>query len=431
MSGSYNEFDTIFAPASGSGQAAITVLRLSGPNTASILAALCPLPPPRRAQLRRIRNLSGDTVDHGLVLWFPGPGSFTGEDAAELHLHGGRAVLSAAADALVDLGARPAEPGEFSRRAFLNGKLDLLEAEAIADLIAAETDSQRQQALRQMDGALGTIYRDWSSRLLQLLAAQEALIDFPDEDLPAEVETANAIQLARLRTEIDAHLADHRGERLRDGLVFAVTGAVNSGKSTLINALVAREAAITSPVPGTTRDVLEIRIDLGGVPVTLLDTAGLRDTDDPIEAEGVRRARARMEDADLVVHLSNTADAPPETSAPLLLVDSKTDLAPARRAGAIGISVHSGAGMQELRNVLTARVQALTQRAGPPPLTRARHRAALNEAATSLARAAIAPLPELRAEDLRLAHRALGRITGATGVEDLLDSLFRQFCIGK
>lgn len=431
MNGTYNDQDTIFAPASGSGQAAISVLRLSGPKTAEKVSALCRLPPPRRAQFRVIRNLSGAIIDRGVVLWFPGPGSFTGEDSAELHLHGGRAVLSAAADALVELGVRPAEPGEFSRRAFLNGKLDLLEAEAVADLIDAETESQRRQALRQMEGALGAIYRDWAGRLLHLLAAQEALIDFPDEDLPPEVEFANATHLTRLRAEIDAHLADHRGERLRSGLVFAITGPVNAGKSTLINELSGREAAITSAIPGTTRDVLEIRIDLAGIPLTLLDTAGLRETDDPVEAEGVRRARARMERADLVLHLSAGGESPPEITTPLLLVDTKIDLAGLRRAGAIGISVHTGAGMDVLRQTLIARARAMTESSGPPPLTRSRHRSALNETSVSLARAVCAPLPELRAEDIRLAHRALGRITGATGVEDLLDSLFRQFCIGK
>lgn len=431
MIGNYNDTDTIFAPATGIGQAAVSVVRLSGPGCGAVLGRLCRVPPAREARLRVLRNVSGDVIDRGLVLWLPGPGSFTGEDCAELHLHGGRAVLAAAADALVALGARPAEPGEFSRRAFLNGRLDLLEAEAVADLIAAETDAQRRQALRQMDGALGTVYRDWAERLLHLLAAQEALIDFPDEDLPPEVEAANAVHLARLRQEIDAHLADHRGERLRDGLVFAVTGPVNAGKSSLVNMLAEREVAITSPVPGTTRDVLEIRIDLGGVPVTLLDTAGLRETEDAVEAEGVRRARARMAEADLVLHLSADGTPAPATDAPLLRVDTKLDLNPPRRAGAMAVSVVTGAGIGDLRAALAAEAVRLTQAAGPPPLTRARHRAALVEAAACLARAAEAPLPELRAEDLRLARRAIGRITGASGVEDLLDSLFRQFCIGK
>jgi tRNA modification GTPase len=432
MTGPYVESDTIFAAASGAGQAAITVVRLSGPKAGDVLSALCaPQPRPREARLRSLRNASGELLDHAIALWLPGPGSFTGEDSAELHLHGGRAVLAAVAGALVDAGARPAEPGEFSRRAFLNGKMDLLEAESIADLIAAETDAQRRQALRQMDGSLGDLYRGWAERLLHLLAAQEALIDFPDDDLPPEVEEAAAAHLAALRHEIAAHLADARGERLRDGLVFAIVGPVNAGKSTLVNALARRDAAITSASPGTTRDVLEVRVDIAGVPVTFLDTAGLRDTDDPVEAEGVRRARARMEHADLVLHLSASGDAPPTTATPILAIDTKTDLHPARRQGAIGISATTGDGMDALLATLAAWVADLTQASGPPPLTRARHRAALTEASACLARAATAGLPELRAEDLRLAQRALGRITGAVGVEDLLDSLFRQFCIGK
>lgn len=428
----YNDNDTIFAPASGSGRAAITVLRLSGPRAGAILSSLCQPPPAREARLRILRDDTGDGLDHALVLWFPGPGSYTGEDCAELHLHGGRAVLDAVAAELTRLGARPAEPGEFSRRAFLHDRLDLLEAEAVADLVEAETDAQRRQALRQLEGTLGVLYRDWSTRLLQLLAAQEALIDFPDEDIPADVDAANRQRLSALRAEIDRHLADdRRGERLREGLVFAVIGPVNAGKSTLINALAQRDAAITSPIAGTTRDVLEIRIDLAGVPVTLLDTAGLRDSDDPIEAEGIRRARTRMAGADLVLHLSDGSDAPPDVPAPLLLIDTKIDLAPTRRLGALGISVTSGLGMECLGATLARHARALTQRAGPPPLTRARHRVALTEAADCLARAATAPLQELRAEDLRLALRAIGRITGAVGVEDLLDSLFGQFCIGK
>lgn len=432
MSGLYNDSDTIFAPASGLGRSAITVLRLSGADTRPILQALCPLPPPREARLRKLRDAEGDVLDHALVLWFPGPTSFTGEDCAELHLHGGRAVLSGVAEALVRQGARPAEPGEFSRRGFLNGKIDLLESEAIADLIDAETHAQRRQALRQMTGELSRLYRGWSDTLLHLLASQEALIDFPDEDLPPEVEAATAAHLAALQAEIDAHLADNRrGERLREGLQFAIIGQVNTGKSTLINALSKRDAAITSPIPGTTRDILEVRVVLGGVPVTLLDTAGLRETADPIEAEGVRRAQARMAEADLVLHLSDRGDPPPALAAPVLTIDTKADLGGPKRPGAIPISAATGAGMDTLHARLAEQAQALTQSAGPPPLTRARHRAALTETAACLARAAIAPLPELRAEDLRLAQRALGRITGAVGVEDLLDSLFRQFCIGK
>src|SRR5580692_4455742 len=295
--------DTIFAIASGAGRAAIAVMRLSGPDSATMLRALAGrLPPPRHASLQRLRDAAGEELDHALVLWLPAPASYTGEDSAELHLHGGRAVIDGVADALVALGARPAEPGEFTRRAFLNGRMDLIEAEAIGDLVDAETSAQRAQALRQLDGALGVIYRDWAERLRVLLAQQEALIDFPDEDLPVETEALALGELAALTREIGAHLDDgRRGERLREGLVFAVTGAPNVGKSSLVNALAERDVAIVSELPGTTRDTLEARVVFGGVPVTLVDTAGLRETQDAIEAEGVRRARARAAAADLVI----------------------------------------------------------------------------------------------------------------------------------
>jgi tRNA modification GTPase len=276
--------DTIFAVASGAGQAAIAVMRLSGRESHAILASLCGrVPPPRRASFRRLRDAAGSELDQGVVVWLPGPGSYTGEDTAELYLHGGRAVLTGVADALVASGARPAEPGEFTRRAFLNGRMDLTAAEAVHDLVAAETEAQRRQALRQLDGALGTLYSGWADRLRLLLAQQEALIDFPDEDLPPEVEAQVVGELAALQREVAEHLDDgRRGERLRDGLVFAITGRPNVGKSSLMNALAGRDVAIVSATPGTTRDALEARVVLGGVPVTLVDTAGLRDAADVI-----------------------------------------------------------------------------------------------------------------------------------------------------
>jgi tRNA modification GTPase len=426
---------TIFAVASGAGRNAITVLRISGPGSAGILDGMCRRrPAPRVAAVRTLRNRAGEMLDRALVLWLPAPGSYTGEDSAELHLHGGRAVLAAVADALLETDARPAEAGEFSRRAFLNGKLDLLQAEAIADLVDAETDGQRRQALRQMEGALGALYHDWTARLTRLLAAQEALIDFPDEGLPPEAETAVLADPMSLQNEIVAHLDDcRRGERLREGLVFAITGPPNAGKSTLMNALARREVAIVAPSPGTTRDVLEVRLDIGGVPVTLLDTAGLRETRDPVEAEGVRRARARAAQADLVIELVD-ATSPQRTAAgsgDVLRVATKVDLAPAPPGIGIGVAAPSGVGLDGLRDHLAEAARRLTDRSGPPPLTRARHRAALIEAAERLAAAIEAPLPELRGEDLRLALRAIGRVTGQVGVEDILDSVFRQFCIGK
>jgi tRNA modification GTPase len=429
---------TIFAVASGAGRAAVTVLRISGPGCGSMLDALCRRrPAPRIASLRRLRGADGVVLDSAIVLWFPAPRSYTGEDSAELHLHGGRAVLEAVAAALVKLGARPAEPGAFTRRAFLNGRMDLLEAEAVADLVDAETAAQRSQALRQLDGELGGIYRGWTVRLTRLLAQQEALIDFPDEDLPPEVEAGLRAELAALISEICAHLRDgRRGERLRDGLVFAIAGPPNAGKSTLINALARREVAIVSPGAGTTRDVLEVRLDLDGIPVTLLDTAGLRETADEVEAEGVRRARLRLAEADAVLLLRQAGCGLPPTdigpaAGTIIQVATKIDLAPDGHDAMVGISAVTGAGMQRLHELLADTARRLTQSAGPPPLTRARHRQALEEAVARLEAAGEAVMPELRGEDFRLALRALGRITGEVGVEDILDSVFAQFCIGK
>nr|WP_294521113.1 tRNA uridine-5-carboxymethylaminomethyl(34) synthesis GTPase MnmE [uncultured Rhodopila sp.] len=427
--------DTIFALASGSARAAIAVMRISGAAAERAVTALCcgALPVPRRASLRRLRNLGGDLLDQAVVLWFPGPGTYTGEDCAELHLHGGRAVIDGVADALVAAGLRPAEPGEFTRRAFLNGRMDLLEAEAVHDLISAETEAQRHQALRQMEGALGAIYQDWADRLRGILAYQEALIDFPDEDLPPEVEDQLLATLRAVRAEIRTHLDDAgRGEKLREGLFFAITGAPNVGKSTLMNALAERDVAIVSATPGTTRDALETRVVLGGVPVTLVDTAGLRETTDSIEAEGVRRALARVEDADMVLTVVEAgAEVAALASVRHILVANKADLGFPGPAGSVRISAKTGEGVADLRNCLASAARRMTESRGAPPLTRARHRAALSAAAGHLEDAERAELPELRGEDLRLAMRELGRITGHVGVEDILDTLFSRFCIGK
>jgi tRNA modification GTPase len=387
-----------------------------------------------------LRDGAGELLDQALVLWLPGPHSYSGEDSAELHLHAGPAVIDGVADRLVQLGGRPAEPGEFTRRAFLNGRMDLIEAEAVADLVAAETAAQRRQALRQLGGELGAVVQDWADRMVQLLAEQEALIDFPEEDLPPEIERSIQARLAELRGELHRSLTDgHRAERLRDGLVFALAGPPNVGKSTLLNALAGRDVAIVSPVPGTTRDALETRIVLGGVPVTLVDTAGLRATDDPVEREGVRRALARAESADLVVEVSAPDCVPASLPAggasgcPILRVLNKVDLLPEANPirGALGVSARGGTGLDALRETLAAHARALAIVGGSAPLTRARHRAALQDAAASLETAIAAPRPELRAEDLRLAVRAIGRLTGHVDVEDVLDLVFGQFCIGK
>ena len=425
--------DTIFAVASGIGRAALTVLRVSGPDCASILLRVCGrLPVARRASLRSLRGPNGVMLDRALVLWFPGPASYSGEDCCELHLHGGAAVLDGVVSALASLGARPAEAGEFTRRAVIHGRMDLLEAEAIADLVEAETGLQRDQALRQMGGALGTIYAGWAARLLRLLAQQEALIDFPDEDLPAEVEDALQADIAALADEMRDHLAKGgMGERLRTGLVYAIVGAPNAGKSTLINLLCQREVAIVSPQPGTTRDVVEARLEIAGVPVTLSDTAGLREGADAIEAEGIRRARVRMAEADLVIALHEPGMPDVEMGhARVISICTKIDLLD-RAPDGPAISALSGAGIAALWSTLEAETRRLAGLSGEPVLTRARHRVALMQAVDHLSRALDRPWPELRGEELRLAVRALGRLTGAVGVEDVLDSVFGQFCIGK
>jgi tRNA modification GTPase len=375
-----------------------------------------------------------------LVLWFPGPHSVTGEDVAELHLHGSRAVLAAVMAALGREGLRLAEPGEFTRRAFLNDKLDLVQAEAVADLTAAETEAQRRQALRQLDGHLGALYRGWGERLLRLLAHLEAAIDFPDEDLPPEIEARVAAETGALAAEIERHLADgHRGERLRDGIAVAIVGPPNAGKSSLLNQLARREAAITSPIAGTTRDVIEVAIDLTGYPVVFADTAGLRDSGDAIEQEGLRRALARAAAAELRLFVFD-AGCPEDAQGACrwpgpdtLVVANKIDLVADRGVlppAALAVSALTGEGIPGLTAALAARI-ADGYDIAAPLLTRARHSEALDVAADALRRSLGTDLAELRAEDLRLAWRSLGRITGRVDVEDLLDVIFADFCLGK
>ncbi|PWR20653.1 tRNA uridine-5-carboxymethylaminomethyl(34) synthesis GTPase MnmE [Zavarzinia compransoris] len=429
--------ETIFALASGRGRAGVAVLRLSGPRAGGAVAALAGgLPAPRLARLAALRDPGdGTVIDRALVLWFPAPASFTGEDVAEFHVHGGRAILNRLTVILGALGLRPAGPGEFTRRAFENGKLDLSQAEAIADLVDAETEAQRRQALRQLDGAMGRLYEAWRDRLKVLLARLEALIDFPDEGLDEAIEGEVLAGTARLRDELARHLADgHRGERLRDGFEIAITGAPNVGKSSLLNRLAAAEVAIVSEIPGTTRDVIEVALDLGGYRVVLIDTAGLRETDDPIEREGVRRARQRAATADLRLHVVGPGDPAPGLKAgpETITVANKADLGPGP-ADAVPVSARTGAGIDRLLALITARVAERLEPGEAPAITRARHRLAVEEAVAALERA-LSPLPlpaELRAEDLRLALRALGRVVGAVDVEDLLDVIFFEFCIGK
>jgi tRNA modification GTPase len=527
---------TIFALSSGRGPAAIAVIRISGPRAGDALKQLTgKIPSPRQAALARIRDpRTQDIIDEALGLWFPAPHSETGEDVAELQLHGGRAVIAAVLSALASLdGLRPAEAGEFTRRAFENGKLDLTAVEGLADLVAAETQGQRRQAFRQMKGLLGNCAEAWRQRLIQALALVEARIDFSDEaDVPENL-LAPALAIAReLETEIAAALADGgRGERLREGLVVAIAGPPNAGKSTLLNRIARREAAIVSPFAGTTRDVIEVHLDLGGWPVTLLDTAGIRDTADPVELEGVRRARERANGADLVLWVvdagqgaaaenaapdgaaksfpvipgreqsERTRDPGPvsevasgfripasgvgltadtiDSSAPgpiIWLIRNKIDLIGAieqRNEHALpsiitseaafdpnkaltnvvnkgltdrneletingelefNISAGTGDGFDRLLDQLARQAETFLAGAEQAVVTRARHRRALEEVAAALGRAQageVAGREDLLAEELRIAASALGRLTGRVDVEDVLDVIFRDFCIGK
>jgi tRNA modification GTPase len=433
--------DTIFAPATAAGRAAVAVIRVSGPDSSKILQALAaPLPAPRRAALRRL-TARGEALDEALILWLPGPGSFTGEDSAELHLHGGRAGVEAVSRELARLGLRLADPGEFSRRAFQNGKLDLTQAEAIADLVDAEAEAQRRQALGQLEGELSARYEVWRQRLVQALARLEAAVDFPDEDLPETLQAEVGARIGELASELEAALADHgRGERVREGFKIALIGAPNAGKSSLLNRLAGREAAIVTEIAGTTRDVIEVPAVIEGFKVLFADMAGLRESRDPIEAEGVRRARAWAEAADLRLWVIDQA-APAILQEAVrpgdLLLLNKADLPPGPDAGlpvieTLRVSAKTEHGMDALWAALSVRVKALTG-GDFPAVTRLRHRRHLQDAAEALRRGqtALARSPELGAEDLRHAARALGRIAGRIDPEQVLDEVFSSFCIGK
>lgn len=428
----------IFALASAVGRAGVAVVRLSGPGASPIARALAgPLPPARQAVLRRLVH-QGREIDHALLLWFPGPDSFTGEDVAEFHIHGGRAVREALFAALSALGACPAEPGEFSRRAVENGKLDLTRAEAIADLVDAETPAQLRQALRQHDGALADLYEGWRTRLIAALGRAEAAIDFSDDGVGVTEFAAASAAASEISQEIEAHMNDAgRGESMREGLRLTILGPPNAGKSSLINALARRDVAIVSDIAGTTRDVVEARLDLGGYLLQVADTAGVHLTADAIEAEGVRRALSHAAGGMTLLLLDGSqanprAGLPADMPEPDLTVWNKSDLGGHHQG--ICISLKTGEGVSELVKMLQQKVQQkLESKNGAPLLTRPRHRHALNEALGHLQHGVTSPagLPELLAEDLRLAMRAIGRVTGRVDVEELLDFVFRDFCIGK
>ncbi len=446
--------DTIFALASAKGRSGVAVVRVSGPDAFKSCKMLCgdQSPELRTALLRHIKDpVSRETIDQGVVILFQGPASYTGEDVVEYHLHGSVAILQHFTDVLSKQpNHRLAEPGEFTRRAFENEKMDLTEAEAVADLINAETQMQKAQALMQMEGALSRLYDGWRESLSRILAHVEADLEFPDEDMPEGILPQVMPQIKALAEDIDRHLNDkRRGERLRDGVSVVVIGAPNAGKSSLVNALAQRDVAIVSDMAGTTRDVIDVHLDLGGYPVILSDTAGLRPDQlsdkagghDAVEGEGIRRAMKKAQEADIRLLLFDGSQNVPDKHT-FGMIDSDSVVALNKIDQGIpdfaddftdyvGISAASGEGIEQLLAKLGQKIEGLIGLNEAPALTRQRHRDALTDCIESLRRSEVSALPELAAEDLRLAIRALGKITGRVDVEDLLDIVFRDFCIGK
>lgn len=450
---------TIFALASAPGKAGISVIRISGSNAENVVRAICPnadkiINSPRMA----IRSLltepnTNNILDDSLVIWFTAPNSFTGENVVEFHIHGGRAVQQSIFDVLTTIeDVRLAEPGEFTRRAFENSKMDLTEAEGLADLIDAETEAQRKIALRQMGGELCNLYEEWRTSLTHSLAHVEAYIDFSEteEDIPDDVTNSIYENALSLKDKIQNHLDDgHRGERLRDGFEIAIIGAPNAGKSSLLNKITQRDVAIVSTTAGTTRDVIEVSLNLGGYPVIIADTAGLRETSEEIESEGIKRALQRAENADLKIAVIDGKNRPnideitkKQIDDNTIVVINKADLQKAQNcdnvAGVkpITISAKTGEGIGRLLETVTKFVADKMEIGASPVLTRTRHRVALEECVdalqrTTLSKTHISDETELAAEDIRLAARYLGRITGKIEVEELLDVIFSNFCIGK
>lgn len=443
--------DTIFALSTPPGRSGVAVIRISGQNALASLNYFSVSPPkPRMAKLvRLIDPISHTVIDQSLILYFAAPNSFTGEDVVELHIHGGRAIMTAILRHLTSIsGFRPAMAGEFTRRAFDHDKLDLTEVEGLADLIDADTEFQRRQAMRQLSGELGRIYQSWQDRLVRSLAYIEAYLDFPDEEIPPDTYDKMRQSIIGIADDMRDHLSDnHRGERLRTGLVGAIIGAPNAGKSSLLNALARREAAIVSAVAGTTRDVITVDLDVGGYPITLADTAGLRDSNDEIEREGIRRSKMTAQSADFKILLLDAMQ-PEQANDPQLqqFVDDRTIIVWNKIDAAnmvanvsdfvfgkktVKLSAQTGYNQQEFLVILTEWAAANMGMGESPAITRTRHRSAVQAALDAITRFVVASQPELAAEDLRLAVRAMGAILGKVDVEDLLDIIFRDFCIGK
>ncbi|WP_299600776.1 tRNA uridine-5-carboxymethylaminomethyl(34) synthesis GTPase MnmE [uncultured Tateyamaria sp.] len=426
--------DTIFALATAQGRAGVAVIRISGPEAKSCAEQLCgSLPGARQAVVRILRDDVGETLDQALILVFDTPASFTGEDVVEFHLHGSIAIISAVLRELGKCNARMAEPGEFTRRALENNKMDLAQVEGLGDLIEAETEAQRQQALRTVSGELGQRIETWRSQLIRAAALIEVTIDFADEEVPVDVTPEVQSLLSAVEKDISNQLNGFSAaERIRTGFEVAIVGAPNAGKSTLLNALARRDAAITSEVAGTTRDIIEVRMDLGGLPVTLLDTAGLRDSGDEIEAEGIARAISRASAAQLRIFLAEPGEhlSVPVSKGDIVLApkaDQRNDDVPA-------ISGLTGHGVDELVSSVTATLSERARNAGL--LTHERHRAAMTKALSTLssASALVGVGPEhydIAAEEMRVAIRSLEAVVGRVDVENLLDEIFSSFCLGK
>ncbi len=429
---------TIFALASAQGRAGVSVIRLSGDKALWAAGQLTARPLKPRLAIYTPLTWAGEVIDHAIVLYFPNPHSFTGEDCVELHVHGARAVLDRLYGIFTELGMKLAEPGEFSRRAVENGKIDLTQAEGIADLVDAETDAQRRQALTQLDGGLRRRYEGWRSDLVDLLARLEVYIDFPDEDLPDDLTQAILVRIAALRDSLSAALAEaDRGRQIREGYRIVILGEPNAGKSSLFNALLKAEAAIVTPVAGTTRDIIEAQLRIGPYSVLLYDTAGLRETDEVVEREGIRRARAKADEADLRLWLvdGNRPDVPSEMLDGDILVFSKADLmgGVSRETPGYVISTTTGQGVPDLVSGIEARVTQALSGQTFPAATRERHRERLIAARDHLDEAMASRLrvPELTAEHVRMALNSFEALFGRYDVEGVLDVVFSTFCIGK
>lgn len=436
--------DTIFALATSPGKSGVGIIRISGPRASHALSSLCGLasPAPRHAHfVSFVSPKTKETIDRGITLFFQSPNSFTGEDVVELQIHGSIAVIRELLETLGGIdGLRHAEPGEFSRRAFINGKMDLMEAEGLADLIDAETHEQKSQALRQMQGQLSSYYDELRTRITRCLAHLEAYIDFPDEEIPESVLAGLGVEIKLVQAVIHDALQDQkRGERLRDGLNVVILGAPNVGKSSLLNVIARRDAAIVSTKAGTTRDAIEIHLDIAGYPVVLVDTAGIRPSDDEIEAEGIRRALERAESADLKLVMFDGTQQNNQAGLSLLdqqsiAVINKSDLpsnAKLAVPSSITISTKTGEGIDRLLKMIEERVVGHFSSYAAPFITRSRHRDLLSDAQRHLEKSLKdAPL-ELKCEELRLAVQAVGKITGKIQVDDVLDVIFKSFCIGK